>query len=89
MLAGGKLADVKPPPQRPDVKNTALRALFDSTGRLHAATTAGLWRHDGGKWIALFQNESVKWAPQGMVRAAGGGVWVAGLHDIRAANFIG
>ncbi len=83
VLAGGKLTDVQPPPQRPDVKNAALRAIFDSTGRLHAATTAGLWRHDGGKWIALFQNESLKWAPQGAVRAAGGGLWVAGPHDIR------
>lgn len=83
VLTDGKLAEVKPPPQRADVKNPALRALFDTTGRLHAATTAGLWRRDDGKWIALFQNETPKWAPQGTVRAAGGGVWVAGPQDIR------
>lgn len=80
VLTDGKLAEVKPPPQRADVKNPALRALFDTTGRLHAATTAGLWRRDDGKWIALFQNETPKWAPQGTVRASGGGVWV-GVED--------
>ncbi|MEO6784777.1 MAG: hypothetical protein ABI318_01485, partial [Chthoniobacteraceae bacterium] len=83
MLSAGKFAEVAPPPQRESAKTPTMHALFDKAGKLHAATSAGLWRFDDGKWISLFKNETPGWNPVGMSRAGDGGVWIAGPDDIR------
>ena len=83
LLTGGKFAEVAPPPQRAKAKSPTMHGLFDAAGRLLAATSSGLWRHEDGKWIALFKNEAAGWNPAGMARSAGGGVWIAGPGEIR------
>ena len=83
VMLNGKFGKVSPPPQRESVKNPALHGIFDATGRLHAATSAGVWRRADEKWNMIFQNEAPGWIPQCMVRAKDGGMWVAGPKDIR------
>ena len=80
---GKKFAPVAPPPQRESAKSPTMHAIFDKAGKLHAATSAGLWRHDDGTWIPIFKNDVPGWNPMGMTRAGDGGVWVAGPNEIR------
>jgi signal transduction histidine kinase/ligand-binding sensor domain-containing protein/ActR/RegA family two-component response regulator len=83
MLNDAKFTEVKPPPQREAAKLPGLRALFDKTGRLFAATSSGLWRQEDGNWIQLFKNEAPGWNPVGMTRAGDGGLWLAGPDEIQ------
>jgi signal transduction histidine kinase/ligand-binding sensor domain-containing protein/CheY-like chemotaxis protein len=85
----GRFSAVPPPPQRAQAKSDAARAIFDEAGRLHAATTSGLWRLDGEKWISVFENTSPAWQPRGLTWARSGGFWLAGPNEIRRFDSAG
>jgi signal transduction histidine kinase/ligand-binding sensor domain-containing protein/ActR/RegA family two-component response regulator len=83
VLEGRKFAEVAPPPQRKSAKSPTMHAVFDTAGRLHGATSSGLWRYADEKWTQLFDNQAAGWNPAGMARSATGGVWLAGPNEIR------
>ncbi|MEO6739955.1 MAG: two-component regulator propeller domain-containing protein [Chthoniobacteraceae bacterium] len=78
----GKFSGVTPPPQRKSAVDSSLRAVFTNTGVLIAATSAGLWRREGGEWKNLYAMDTPGWNASGMVRANDGGVWLASTSDI-------
>ena len=86
MLREGKFSPITPPIQRESAVPAALRAVFDETGRLYAATTSGLWRMEKDGWIAVFQENDPKWYPAGLAPAIGGGVWLADPREIRTMD---
>ncbi len=83
VLSDGKFSEVAPPPQRASAVNPTLHGVFDQAGALIAATSAGIWHLDAGKWTQLFTIEAPGWSPSGMARAHDGGVWVATPNEIR------
>jgi signal transduction histidine kinase/ligand-binding sensor domain-containing protein/ActR/RegA family two-component response regulator len=78
----GKFTAV-PPPHGGSPKLGALCGMFDGAGRLHAATSSGLWRLEGDKWVAVFQNKDAAWQPRGLTWTRDGGIWLAGTEEIR------
>ncbi len=89
LLQNGKFAAIAPPPQRAGVKTTAVQGVFDTAGRLLAATSAGLFRHKDGMWTLLFQNDVASWSPAGLARSNAGGVWLAGPQAVQQLDAAG
>ncbi len=83
ILDHGRFSPHPLPQQRESAKSSALQAMFDRTGVLVAANSAGLWKHGDGGWGLVFQNEAAGWNPQGVTHARDGGMWVAGPSEIR------
>ncbi len=86
VLRDGKFSPVAPPKQRAEARTPVLRAVFDESSRLYAATTSGLWRMEKNEWVPALTETEPRRAPAGLATAIGGGVWLANSHEIKIVD---